>query len=116
MKRIDRTALKLAIQQTLAAGGVEAEQIRNKLARESWEEVAQFAAYSRQCVTLRLRPWEAPPAHTYDEGRDPEDYGGRPKELALLRRMLRAGVSRWHPNPPAALAEAEAKAMVTEEG
>jgi hypothetical protein len=36
-----------------------------------------------------------------------DDWGYRPQEVALLRRMLAAGVSRFHPHPMQAIAEAE---------
>jgi hypothetical protein len=58
---------------------------------------------------LSLRPWECPPVETYDVD-DPSDcYGYRPNEVRLLQRMLRAGVSRFHPDPAKALAAAEAR-------
>ncbi len=36
-----------------------------------------------------------------------DDWGCRPGEVALLKRMLRAGVSRFHPDPMAAIEAAE---------
>ncbi len=66
----------------------------------------QRAAYSAQIHSLSLRPWEEPPCV-----QDPHvPLRGSPAELKamrLLRQMLAAGISRWHPDPLKALAEAE---------
>jgi hypothetical protein len=41
-------------------------------------------------------------------GRHPPPYrDGRDEAAALLRDMLALGISRWHPDPEAAIAEAE---------
>jgi hypothetical protein len=78
-----------------------AEQLDAKLKEEkSWFGVATFAAYCVQCDTLGLRPWQEPPC-VADEN-DPHE---RDKEAQdLLRRMLSAGVSRYDPDPRAAIA------------
>jgi hypothetical protein len=73
----------------------------------------KFAAYSQQWQSLNLLPWQAPPAHT-EIGRDVDEYGGRLPEVTLLQKMLMLGISRYHPDPVAAIAEAakEAKRSV----
>jgi hypothetical protein len=68
-------------------------------APQSWEAVAAFAASCAQTKTLQLRPWEDPPCIV-----DEDDGGPAGK---FLRRMLAAGVSRWHPDPRGALAALE---------
>jgi hypothetical protein len=55
-KRIDREAMRRAIQQMLDAGGEDEARFRQMLASEPWERVGQFAAYARQCRTLRAAP------------------------------------------------------------
>jgi hypothetical protein len=73
------------------------------LARErGWEEASMIAAFDAQCRSMRLPPWEEPPcvANVRSKGR----------AARLLRRMLRRGVSRWHPDPLRALEEAGAPA------
>jgi hypothetical protein len=63
-----------------------------------WREVAEFAAYVCQTETLHLKPCEEPPVHADEAGDGQADL--------LLKRMLDAGVSRYHPDPLAALTEA----------
>ena len=56
-------------------------------------------------------PWQPAPcniASALDESDPQRSYRAA---ALLLQRMLAAGVSRWHPNPLAALAEAEAKGV-----
>jgi hypothetical protein len=65
-----------------------------------WHEAARIAVYDCQVRSMRLPPWR--------EGEIPCMASRRGKDRAarLLRRMLRRGISRYHPNPLAALAEA----------
>jgi hypothetical protein len=65
--------------------------------------VATFAASCCQSRSLNLDPWEEPPCHG-DSVHQPD-----PAAKKLLEQMLAAGVSRWHPDPMAALAEAKQK-------
>jgi hypothetical protein len=100
---IDRRALKAA----MARCRLDREwtvAIAAKLKDESWEEVAAFAAYVCQCRALNLRPWQEPPCVA--DADDPADRD--PDARRLLRRMLKTGVSRYDPDPLAALAKAKA--------
>jgi hypothetical protein len=112
MNKRDRAALKLAM--TMARKDpLRARQLDGMLAAgRSWQEVAEFAAYSCQFDTLRLKPWETPPIDADDTpgaaARDRFGYFTEPKAVALLKRMKAAGVPRCYPDPMAALAEAEA--------
>ena len=74
------------------------------LKERSWQEVAEFAAYDRQIDNMGLRPWETPPCLVCDEN---EPRVGEEIAAKVLRNMLKAGISRWHPNPIAALEEAK---------
>jgi hypothetical protein len=69
---------------------------------EPWQQVAEFAAYCSQMKTLRLKPWESPPCWSDGKGNDPKDK--------LCRKMLKAGISKFHLVPLAALEEATAEA------
>jgi hypothetical protein len=102
--KTDRATLKLAIKQCRAESPERAEQIDAKLADEPWEEVAEFAAYCCQTSNLRLKPWQTPPCHvgidsSYDE----------PEAIRLLAQMRELGISRWHPDPMAAITAAKGK-------
>jgi hypothetical protein len=73
----------------------------------TWDELAIFAVGRCQDRSLKLKAWECPPADTHDEDEPADVYGRRPQEIALLRKMLSAGVSRFHPSPLDAIAERE---------
>jgi hypothetical protein len=68
-----------------------------------WHQVAEFAAYSCQVDALGLKPWQPPPCHVDPDHPEPGDETA----AALLQRMLQNGVSRWDPDPMAALAAKE---------
>jgi len=83
MTRIsDREALKLALE-------------RYPGARDG-----KAAAYSLQMDNLKLKPWENPPMYGDVSNADA-------KARRLLKRMLDAGVSRYHPDPLAAIEAAK---------
>ena len=61
MKRVDREAMKRAIEEVRRKGGEDLRQIEQKLRDEPWEDVGRFAAYSCQDEHLQLEPWQVPP-------------------------------------------------------
>jgi hypothetical protein len=109
---VDQDALARAIE-TLRASKTPAvrAQIEDKLASEPWIEAAEFASYCCQCDALHLKPWQSPPCwiddleSTLAAGDDGVlgDYAG----AMLLRRMLDWGLSRYEPDPVAALKRAQ---------
>jgi len=103
---IDRIALEAAMVKAAEEDPSRGEQLAGKLASgEPWEEVAAFAASCCQSRALRLKPWQEPPCVC-----DEDDANDRsPEGRKLLRQMLRAGVSRYAPDPMAALKAAKAK-------
>jgi hypothetical protein len=113
MDKLDKDALALAVE-TACKEPLRAKQIRSKMRNEGWRKVAEFAAYCCQCDALRLKPWQIPPLYilNVDDPNDglstPDQYGmdGRYEAAKLLKRMLAAGVSRYHPDPEAAIEEA----------
>jgi hypothetical protein len=106
MRRSDRdaAALELALQQTLAEKNQgRVEQVQRMLKGRTRLEVSQFCSFHRQIEALKLRPWDLPPCLgdcDVGSGRDEQAY-------RLLRRMRKAGVSRWHPSPLEAVEAAE---------
>jgi len=110
MRRIDRDALTRAIAMARLESPARSRQIDDKLATEPWEQVARWCAYCCQCDTLRLRIHQSPPCWVHDikttlaAGDDGiiADYAA----ARLLQRMLAAGISKYEPDPPAALAKA----------
>jgi hypothetical protein len=108
----DREALVLAIEIARRHSPADRQQIDGKLARgEPWFAVAVFAAHGCQERALRLPPWQCWPPCTVepDEVDAPGlEHRGIGSSAALLRRMLAAGVSRFHPDPVSAIERAEA--------
>jgi hypothetical protein len=102
MRRIDREALELGMKLAREGPDARGEQLDRMLERgRTWEQVATFASMHCQCVNLRLKCDELPPAWgSYCVGRDDQ-------AVALQKRMRRAGVSLFHPDPLAAIAAAE---------
>jgi hypothetical protein len=49
--------------------------------------------------SLNLNPWQHPPYWADEDDSHPEDRDVQ----RLLRKMLKAGISRYHPDPMAAL-------------
>ena len=116
MTPIDQDALAraiAAIRKSNAGGAVL--QIEQKLEREGFEVAGSFAAYSQQVDNLHLMPWEVPPcwvapANIEDllaTSPDADDTHGWRDAARLLKRLLDAGLSRFEPDPIAALAAAE---------
>jgi hypothetical protein len=108
----DRQALILVIETARKHSRADQQQIDDKLSREPWLTVAVFAAHGCQDWSLRLKPWQCwPPCAV---GVDDDDAPGLEQRgirssAALLRRMLLLGISRWHPNPIAAIEASEAE-------
>jgi len=120
MRRIDRDALTRAVAMWRLESPARSKQIDEKLAGETWEQVARWCAYCCQCNTLRLRIHQSPPCWVHDikttlaAGDDGiiGDYAA----ARLLQRMLDAGLSRYEPDPPVALKRASApRASLTDQ-
>jgi hypothetical protein len=103
MERHDLEAMRLAIS-TMRNDPEERETIEGMLRSQGEQAAGEFAAGLLQAKNLRLRPWEAVPAVTVDTQTPANVYGHRASEIALLRKMLAAGISRFHPSPLEALA------------
>jgi hypothetical protein len=95
---IDRAALEQCMVLIGDESAGRAEQIDAMVAEDGWQYAAEFAAHVLQVRALSLRPWETPPC-----SEDADDPDGDKAAQALLREMLAAGVSRYHPNPVQAL-------------
>lgn len=101
MNKHDKEALQAALEAVKADPEYSAHLQLQLDDGEPWEDVACSAAYHAQIRALRLKPWQSPPMYG--------DVGGPEQSQArkLLDRMLAAGVSRYHPNPLAALKQVE---------
>lgn len=92
----DFDAMRRAIAAARRESPGRSRQIDDKLRRESFEAVGRFASFSCQIASLNLMPWESTLV-----------YADSPEAHALLRRLLDAGLSRFEPDPIAALEQAE---------
>jgi hypothetical protein len=101
---VDEAAIALAIEMERQQNPKE---IASMLCDRTRVEVGRFAVGRCQDRNLGLRPWECPPFQTKLVDDPSDNWGCRPGEVALLKRMLRAGVSRYHPDPMVALEAAE---------
>ena len=112
---IDEAALLLAVESMRGMGRLQRAQIDGMLARQPFFASARFASYYMQTENLSLMPWETPPVWIDDIeaalAADDEDADTKKiREAALLlQRMLALGISRYHPDPLHAIAEAEAR-------
>jgi hypothetical protein len=95
VNRVDREALQRALKLVRSEPAYR-EQIAEKLKAESWEQVAEFAAYNLQIDNLGLKPWMDPPCVA--------ELRPDPDALAILVKLLGHGLSRLEPDPMAALA------------
>jgi hypothetical protein len=89
MTRVDRDALRRA----LALARAEPEyrgQLERKVEAEGWQSAAEFAAYNLQVDNLSLRPWMDPPMYA--------EVRPDPEALAILVKLLGAGLSRFEPD------------------
>jgi hypothetical protein len=104
MTKNDRQALQLAMTQWCA----EDKEFASKLKEETWEKIAKDAAWHCQIRSLNLNPWESAPCEIHDPdnltpGHNPHAAEEDRKAAQLLKRMLAKGISKWHPDPIAAL-------------
>ena len=109
MEAHDRRAMELAIEMARADSETQRREIDDRLRTQPWQQVAEFAVWRCQDRSLKLSPWDCPPCRTKDVEDPSDDWGCRPNEVALLRRMLTAGVSRFHPDPMRAIEANEAE-------
>jgi hypothetical protein len=99
----DLEALERAVKQ---AKKISPGQIERKLETEDWLSVAKFAAFSCQIDSLKLFPHQMPPceldlAHINNIAPDDKIWSGAAR---MLKKMLAADLSRYEPDPLAALA------------
>jgi hypothetical protein len=111
LSRVDREALDRALRIARAESAEEAAHIDRLMAARGWQWAAESAVYHLQCKALRLRPWQPPPCWIRDLEGDlaagDDGISGRYRAALLTQRLLRAGLSRFEPDPVAALERAE---------
>lgn len=107
LSKVDREALERAVALMKANDDPQRRaQIESMLRDDDWFTAAHFAAYYRQREVLQLKPWQSPPCY----GDTSPGHDGHADAAKLLRKLLDAGLSRYEPDPVAALAKVEARA------
>jgi hypothetical protein len=99
----DRAALQTAI--AIAQKSERACELADLIRERGWDQAARICAHDCQSRALRLPHWS-------DEVPCQASVRGRSRASRLLRRMLRRGVSRYDPNPLAALEAAARSTQV----
>jgi hypothetical protein len=97
---VDQKALERCMQLAMREPGRK-QQLESKLQDEASDDVATFACYCVQSDNLVLKLWQEPPCWANEFEAHPRDKAAQ----HLLRQMLRAGLSRYEPDPMAALAK-----------
>jgi hypothetical protein len=107
----DIEALTRSIELAQAESAATRQQIDDMIREWGWERASKFAAYCCQDRALRLRPWMVPPCWLSIDAAvqaalatPPPDLGGCRAAGQLVERLLSAGLSRYEPDPEAALA------------
>src|SRR5262245_59575200 len=96
---VDREALERCMEIAQRDPG-RAEQLQGLLDLGwSWDLVADMACHTCQVRALSLKPWQCSPSSADENDPDEPDKDAQ----RLLRQILQAGVSRYEPDPMAAL-------------
>lgn len=111
--KADIAAMTRAIGTVRSWGSEYDAQITEKITEDSWDVAGRFCAIWAQGRKLQCKPWQICPAGLRDIdaalAEPPDDYRGLHNAALLLQRMLAAGVSKFDPDPIAALEAAEAR-------
>ena len=103
----DRSALQRALDLMLRDRELGAD-FRRRLdeGEEPWADIAAHAAVACQIASMGLKPWQVAPCEVEVNQTDPPgDEHHRTRHASMiLERLLNAGLSRYEPNPPTALA------------
>ena len=118
LSRIDREALERAIEivRNRKNDPGRREQVDHLMKHEGWFTAADFCCYCCQSELIRPRLWQPIPADIDPAdietilARGDDGLGGEYAAARVLKRMLRAGLSRYEPEPLKALAEAKRRA------
>jgi hypothetical protein len=114
----DRNALTRSIALYRAASPTQRRQIDKQIEnRDDRDEVARYCAFHMQVENLHLSPWQPAPCNVHVPSAlvatDDEPRRGQRAAAMLRLRMDRLGVSKYEPDPAAALAEAERRTVPT---
>jgi hypothetical protein len=95
-----------------AEGPNETRWIDDHVRNSGFFEAGRLASYHCQYRALQLKPWEFPPIWIDDISatlKEPPEFKDRHRAAKLLQRLFAHGLSRYEPDPVAALERAEAE-------
>jgi hypothetical protein len=98
MEQRDLAAMRRAIA-TLQADPELRDSVETLLRDQGEQAAGVFASGYLQVRNLKLKAWECPPCDSTNFATPSNHYGCRPNEVALLRKMLALGLSRYEPDP-----------------
>lgn len=108
---VDRDAFTRAIETMLRSPeAIYRNDFKRRLStKEPWEKIGHHAASVCQCRALGLAPWQTAPHQAEPNQVDVPgfEYRGTAVASALLGKLLAAGLSRFEPDPVAALTALE---------
>jgi hypothetical protein len=112
MTDADKQAFTLCIEVFRSRNYADARYINEKLEREGFQATGHFASYSAQMDSLHLPPWAYPPCFIADDDIDKliaarDDAQGKHAAAKLLKRMRELGISKYCPDPLAAIKTAK---------
>jgi hypothetical protein len=102
----DRAAMRRAIETARNEDQGRRDQIDTFLRTRPFEEVGRFASYHCQTRALGLAPWQRPPCLIGDPEavlRAADDLSGKHNAARLLLQMRKLHISKFHPDPMAAI-------------
>jgi len=105
---VDEEALRRALDLERKSDPQRAVWLDEQVVKVGWREAGKAAARRQQYRNLRLRPWMVTPSEVNPDSEDAIGYEHRGvgRAAQLLRQLLASDLSRFEPNPIAAL-EAE---------
>jgi hypothetical protein len=101
MNKRDKEALEQCMASAMAESADRKWQLETLIEQSGWEQTAKLACYICQSKSLNLAPWQAPP---FRATTDPMGSGA---SLRFAEKLDAKGISRYHPDPLAALEAAE---------
>jgi hypothetical protein len=104
---VDVAALERALAACRAGEPMRRGQLEAMIQEGGWRSAGRAAAYGLQIKNLHLKPHQLPPC-VIDENNPRSDEEA--SAAMLLRRMISLGLSRYEPDPLAAIEAAEARA------
>ena len=112
LSEADREALERCIEAIRQEAPSRRKEVASKLASEGWRATAEWACWLCQDRNLKCKPWQwVTPGRIGDVQvsltADPNGHTGERSAAEIVRRLFKVGLTKFEPNPLAALARIE---------